>query len=1058
MKTDDRPIDAISVVGDRFIRDILAQEGAIIYPAYACRYDGFVNDVFSEYTNPSVLRPNSVRRARLESSLTAIFSQEANEKAHAHPLEGQERLFHSSIGARLFSGAGTYYVGWTMYDVAGADENMTVWLGAHQLGRVRSDDDDNRLHLYVLPEPYYVDSGEQLRLITDANEGQYRIENIVLLPTRPEARRQTLAVQDIAAEVVGVGAEARVRLDWRTTRPARCTVTYSGAEGEPPEVSERAPLSNHGLELPGARGEDGAWFRIAAASDSGETVETGRLSLTEHLPQASGEVQSGRVAFTVTNRVDQAVNDWPITWGFPFPQGALWDLSHCRVLGPDGAPLPAQKRVQVSWEDGSVRWALFDLQVDLTPSGAVDLALEYGPDVADAPPAKGIEISADGEGVQLDAGLLRIGISRADYAFPARIEVQEDGAYRPVTGFGGALPAIALRDADGQDYTVSGAVDDVAVEEAGPLRAVVRVDAAHRSADGGTLFRSILRLTAYHNKPFVRVQHTFENDHTGDLYSVVRSLTLGANVEPGRLESVLIGEGEAAPGAGTVSLRQPLDDAYTLRQGDATLREGEHAPNWLAASGPAGAVAVAMRDFWQNYPKGWQVGPSGIEIGICPDVSDVSYPQGGVEEVRSFFYLQGGQYKFKRGMSRTHDMLFAFGPEPEDAAQPVRPFSEPPLIRVEPDLFVRTGVLSDYAMRSDATGQYDGWVGEALAIYERDRVDTRAYGMLNYGDWYGERRSNWGDMEYDTPYGFLLEYLRGGSTRHYDLGWQAAWHLVDVDTCHYHEDPNRAGRQYLHSLGHVGGYYPDNYLPGAISQESMSWTHTWVEGLFLYALLTGEQRLWEVASRTMEILAGADLNDYDFTNCRDCGWPLRHLIGAYQATGRRLFLNGARIIVERVLERQRPTGGWERLMVPGHCFHVPPRHMGNAGFMVGILTAALKRYHEETGDRAVGDAIVAAAHYLIRDMWEDAEGAFHYTSCPGSGVSPSLNAQVLEGLAYAWRVSRDEGLRRIVLAAWDACLETALSTTPPYGKDVSMRLRSMPFILQDVISAREAGD
>ena len=55
------------------------------------------------------------------------------------------------------------------------------------------------------------------------------------------------------------------------------------------------------------------------------------------------------------------------------------------------------------------------------------------------------------------------------------------------------------------------------------------------------------------------------------------------------------------------------------------------------------------------------------------------------------------------------------------------------------------------------------------------------------------------------------------------------------------------------------------------------------------------------------------------------------------------------------------------------------------------------------GDQAVGDAIVAAAHYLIRDMWEDAEGAFHYTSCPGSGVSPSLNAQVLEGLAYAWR-------------------------------------------------------
>jgi hypothetical protein len=239
----------------------------------------------------------------------------------------------------------------------------------------------------------------------------------------------------------------------------------------------------------------------------------------------------------------------------------------------------------------------------------------------------------------------------------------------------------------------------------------------------------------------------------------------------------------------------------------------------------------------------------------------------------------------------------------------------------------------------------------------------------------------------------------------------------------------------------------------------MSWTHTWVEGLYLYGLLTGESRLLDTATRSMEILAGADLNNYDFTNCRDCGWPLRHLIGAYQATGQKRFLNGASIIVDRVLERQRSTGGWERLLVVGHCYHIPPRHMGNAGFMVGVLLAALKRYHMETEDPAVAKAIVDASRYLVTNLWEPEYGAFRYTSCPDSTISAELNTQILEGLGYAWQLSKDESLREVLLAGLDVCLTTPYnSTTPPVGKDISSRMRSMPFIMNDVVNARAEPD
>jgi hypothetical protein len=328
--------------------------------------------------------------------------------------------------------------------------------------------------------------------------------------------------------------------------------------------------------------------------------------------------------------------------------------------------------------------------------------------------------------------------------------------------------------------------------------------------------------------------------------------------------------------------------------------------------------------------------------------------------------------------------------------------------------------------------------------------------MLNYGDWWGERIHNWGDLEYDAPYGFVLEYLRGGSGKWFRLGLESSWHLADVDTCHYHDDPQRQGRQYLHSLGHVGDYFPDGYLPGAIAGEHMEWSHTWVEGLVLYALLTGERRLWEVVNRTLDALAGPELDDYDYTNCRESGWALRHLVGAYQATGDLRFLNGARIIVDRVLERQRPTGGWERLLVPEHCNHVPPRHMGEAGFMVGVLLSALKRFHQITHDPAVGASIVAGARWLVSNMWVREAGMFRYTSCPDSPLLSIFNIMILEGLGYAWRLSGEVELYEVFGAALATVL-SGLGTLGVDGKNLSKHMRSLCFILDELDASPGAG-
>ncbi len=1052
----EKSLGAVTVVGDKIIADILAQDGAVVYPAYSCRYDGFVNDVFTEYTNPSVYRPLSVQDAALQSELSVNFSGHADIRGASHPLAGQNLLYYGQAGERLFTEPGEFYIGWTMYDKAGADENLTVWVGANKVAYVRSDDDDNRVHLYVLDKPFFVDTGERVRLVTDANGGQYRIENIVLLPKLPEPRRTVLKIGSITAEILdGVAGSPKVRLNWRTARPSRSRVSFGDGEGLIGVVDDDTLLANHCVDLAGAGRSKPTWFEISAVAASGDKVETGRLLLKDYEPPTDGDMQAGRIPFTVHNPVDEPVTGWPVTWGLPIPRGCIWDLDHCRLVDAKGARVPSQKRVEVTWDDGSIRWALFDFTLDLTADGTANLVMEYGPEVSDAAVGRGLIVDTTPEGITVDAGLLRLTFSASDYSFPAKVEVRRGEAWVPAVGDQDGHGAVALTDGDGQAYSWYGDVDDIVLEESGDLRAVVRLSAKHRATNGEALFRSVIRVTAYYGKPFVRVQHTFENDNVEDVFTRIRTLSLGVNLESDWLSQVRLDGDVLDPNAGPVALRQPLDDRFTVSQGGRVLKEGEHAANWLALSGGAGTMATGMRGFWENYPKGWRVTEQGLSIDICPDVSDMTYPRGDVEEVRSAFYLQDGGYKFKCGMARTHDMIFAFGESLGQVLSDVQHFSNPPLVRVDPGLLAETGVLSAMSTRGEqGAEQYDEHTVALTELFDQNRVDVHAYGMMNYGDWWGERRYNWGDMEYDTPYGMLLEYLRGGSERCFTLGWQAAWHLADVDTCHYHVDARPAGRQYLHSLGHVGDYYPDGYLPGAIAHQAMSWTHTWIEGLFLYALLTGERRLWDVANRTVEILAGADLNDYDFTNCRDCGWPLRHLIGAYQATGRALYLNGASIIVERVLERQRDSGGWDRLMVPGHCFHIPPRHMGNAGFMIGILLAALKRYHEETNDEAVAKAIIGGANYLVNVMWVEETSLFRYTTCPQSIPSEALNTQVLEGIGYAWRLSRDANLRQALVAGTQACLDNPEGRiSPPVGKDISTRLRSLPFIMYDMVRA-----
>ena len=236
----------------------------------------------------------------------------------------------------------------------------------------------------------------------------------------------------------------------------------------------------------------------------------------------------------------------------------------------------------------------------------------------------------------------------------------------------------------------------------------------------------------------------------------------------------------------------------------------------------------------------------------------------------------------------------------------------------------------------------------------------------------------------------------------------------------------------------------------------------------------------DAARAACDNMAGTvDGKTFDFTNCRNPGWLLIHMCAGYRATLENRYLDAAHIVVERVLERQRESGGWERMLRPGHCYCDPPRHTGNAAFMVSLLMAGLKRYHQITRDPRVGRCIVRAAHYVIDSYWVAETRTFRYTNCPHIWVHVSMNPQMLEGLGYAWRLSKSRVIGEVLVGAVERCFaatdsesraDRTLSVEVPgyprrefneeadqgFGKMISLRMRQAPFALFDYEKAKAA--
>ena len=642
-------------------------------------YQGFVHDLISDYRVLSVIRT------------------------------GPGAAFFISKQAR-----GTYYPAFIMYDEQGApDQVVTLFVGNERKGVAVAANHDNRCYLFVLSEACEFSGTALITLMTpDTGGGSYRIENLLLLKEMPQQAPRSYSFSSVRAVPYQDHGQQRARITWITDWATRSRLEYglSGAYGNRVETEEMpiAPsaatyaqvyvppvttiYNNHRLLLSDLQADQTYHFRLLGTTPDGTEVVSQEHSFsTVARSRPKGSVARGWVPLQVTNQAPVARRRWPVTAGIPFPQGALAVADHTRLEDVSGEEVALQSAVLAEWPDGSVKWLLLDFQADLGAGAGAgsEYRLEYGTAVVRRGdlPRTPLQVTDNGSQVTVLTGPLKLLLDRREACFPARVWIDTNGdgrfsAAEEITD-PQAPGAMELVSGDGTSYHSRGAPYTVEVEECGPLRSVIKVTGQHRAVDGSRLFCYVTRINAYAGKDFVRVLHTWENDHVADNFTTVRSLMLRTPLRLDGATTTLCGsQGEVYRSAAEPTLEQLDVDGYTVTEGSAVRRCAGRAQGTVDLSDANRGLTVAVREFWQNYPKSLGIegrspvvegsGPVGggrslgvagknLVVGLCPPLPADRYDDCEEElEDKLYYYLQGGAYKFKRGVSRTHELIYRF--------------------------------------------------------------------------------------------------------------------------------------------------------------------------------------------------------------------------------------------------------------------------------------------------------------------------------------------------------------------------------------------------------------
>ncbi|HLU73506.1 MAG TPA: Tat pathway signal sequence domain protein [Nonomuraea sp.] len=454
-----------------------------------------------------------------------------------------------------------------------------------------------------------------------------------------------------------------------------------------------------------------------------------------------------------------------VTWGVPWPRGAVSPDAPFALTGPGGQETPVQSWVTATWPDGSVKWSAHAA----VPPGDGPYRLHPGQEPA-APPSP-VTVARENGRLTVSTGTVAWTIEDAGETLvrsAARdgreilrdvrlISLRQDG---PTPDEGGTV----------HRQRATGRIERVTVEQDGPVRAVVRAEGRH-----GDWLPFTVRLYFYAGAEDVRIVHSFVWDgdpgrdflaglglragvvmrdephdrHVrlagpgGFLTEAVRGLT-GLRRDPGeevRRAQVAgrpcgpIGDPEVSgrlhliPAWNDYTLDQLSADGYLLRKRTAeghawvTIPSGTRSAGYGYLGGVSGGLGFGLRDFWRLHPTRLDVRDAAQDLATATvwlwspsaPAMDLRFWHDGLGQDTHAAQLEGLEITYEdhepgfgdaHGIARTHELtLRVYGATPAhpDLAAHAAAMNEPPLLVAGPGRIRAAGVFGDWAPADRST-------------------------------------------------------------------------------------------------------------------------------------------------------------------------------------------------------------------------------------------------------------------------------------------------------------------------------------------------------------------
>ncbi|MEO7414318.1 MAG: Tat pathway signal sequence domain protein [Opitutaceae bacterium] len=486
-----------------------------------------------------------------------------------------------------------------------------------------------------------------------------------------------------------------------------------------------------------------------------------------------------------------------VSWGVPWPKGAVPKDQKFSLTTADGKILPLQTWPLAYWPDGSLKWSGFASVAGPEQGGALKLSATSGASTT----ADGVKLTLkESNGIiDIDTGVMkaRLRTSGANLIESISIAGREVARAGQLVVLLQTGPDVEEGTAPAREKFLS-KVQKVVVEQSGPIRAVVKIDGAHQAVSGAREWLPFsVRLYFYAGEESIRAVHTltFDGDQEKDFIRGV-GLTFavpmreqswnrhvrfsgaegglwsepiqggggnatqqaGQRVEPGQNNfprTFLPSDTEQQPVWSDFKLTQPNPEGFTVFKRTNAQSSWVFAGAGKRASGlgfvgdVTGGLAISVKDFWQSYPTGLEIRDAGKAAAQL--TAWLWSPDAPAMDMRHYatraYGLNATYEDVQAGMSRAYGVartseftIYPTGDVPAKATTVAMAKSgeKLPLLVAAPKYIHSTGVFGVWSIPDRSTplkAAVEDKLDSTLAFYKQQVDERHWYGFWVYGDY-----------------------------------------------------------------------------------------------------------------------------------------------------------------------------------------------------------------------------------------------------------------------------------------------------------------------------------